>query len=216
MSSSKKKKILLQLTSLQLKNIEPSKKFTYRDIMRITKHINKSIFGKQCTLWDGFVANIKENKSPYINFYFRGKKLALHRLLYINYVEDLKPNEFIKYSCKNKGKCCCLNHMIKYVKENDNDDYDNDNYDDNDDNDNNDDDNDDNDDSYKINDIEEKYEADKDEDEKNDNNEDKKDDKTNNIKELNKVNSKQENKKETNNKNKSFLDKISKFTICFD
>lgn len=118
MSSSKKKKILLQLSSMQLKNIDISKKFTYRDIMRITKHINKSIFGKQCTLWDGFVANIRENKSPYINFYFRGKKLALHRLLYINYVEDLKPNEFIKYSCKNKGRCCCLNHMIKYVKEN--------------------------------------------------------------------------------------------------
>jgi hypothetical protein len=117
MSSSKKKKILSELTSLQLKTIETTKKFTYRDIMRICKHINKSIFGKQCSLWEGFVANIKANKSPYINFYFRGKKLALHRLLYINYVEVLKDNEFIKYSCKNKGRCCCLNHMIKYTKE---------------------------------------------------------------------------------------------------
>jgi hypothetical protein len=117
MSSSKKKKILSELTSSQIKIIETTKKFTYRDIMRICKHINKSIFGKQCSLWEGFVANIKANKSPYINFYFRGKKLALHRLLYINYVESLKDNEFIKYSCKNKGRCCCLNHMIKYTKE---------------------------------------------------------------------------------------------------
>ena len=136
MSSSKKKKILSELTSLQLKTIDINKKFTYRDIMRICKHINKSIFGKQCSLWEGFVANIKANKSPYINFYFRGKKLALHRLLYINYVEALKENEFIKYSCKNKGRCCCLNHMIKYTKElGDNEDSDNENNNDNDNND---------------------------------------------------------------------------------
>ena len=258
MSSSKKKKILLQLSSMQLKNIESSKKFTYRDIMRITKHINKSIFGKQCTLWDGFVANIKENKSPYINFYFRGKKLALHRLLYINYVEDLKPNEFIKYSCKNKGKCCCLNHMLKYVKENGNDNSDNNNDDNSKDNENNEDGDDEEDEDDEDDDEDEEDDEDEDEDEEdgeedsedgedvengedgeneyNKNikyneyneynkdikyNQDNKDinienEKSNNIKELNKVNSKQENKKETNNKNKSFIDKISKFTICFD
>lgn len=105
------------MLSRQLKNVQLAKKFTYKDIMRIVKHIDKSIFGKQCCIWKGFIANEKPNKSPYINFYFREKKLALHRLLYSNYVNTLSSNEYIKYSCKNKGKCCTLNHMIKYEKE---------------------------------------------------------------------------------------------------
>jgi hypothetical protein len=117
MSSSNKKKILNEMLSRQLKNVQLAKKFTYKDIMRIVKHIDKSIFGKQCCIWKGFIANEKPNKSPYINFYFREKKLALHRLLYSNYVNTLSSNEYIKYSCKNKGKCCTLNHMIKYEKE---------------------------------------------------------------------------------------------------
>ncbi len=113
------------MLSRQLKNVQLAKKFTYKDIMRIVKHIDKSIFGKQCCIWKGFIANEKPNKSPYINFYFREKKLALHRLLYSNYVNTLSSNEYIKYSCKNKGKCCTLNHMIKYEKE-DNDNNNND------------------------------------------------------------------------------------------
>ena len=51
----------------------------------------------------------------YINFYFNKKKIALHRLLYINYVEDVSPNEYIKFLCDNKGKCCNINHMKKYI-----------------------------------------------------------------------------------------------------
>ena len=50
----------------------------------------------------------------YINFYFRGKKIALHRLLYINFIGNLDDDEYIKFSCTNKGKCCNLNHLIKY------------------------------------------------------------------------------------------------------
>lgn len=118
--SSKKKKLLNEMIVKQLKNVSLSKKFTYKDIMRVIKHIDKSIFGKQCCLWQGFVANAKQNKSPYINFYFREKKLALHRLLYSNFVDSLSNNEYIKYSCKNKGKCCTLNHMIKYEKDDNN------------------------------------------------------------------------------------------------
>jgi hypothetical protein len=115
--SSKKKKLLNEMIEKQLKNVSLSKKFTYKDIMRVIKHIEKSIFGKQCCLWQGFVANTKQNKSPYINFYFREKKLALHRLLYSNFVESLSTNEYIRFTCKNKGKCCTLNHMIKYEKD---------------------------------------------------------------------------------------------------
>ena len=35
-------------------------------------------------------------------------------MLYINYVEDISENEYVKFSCKNKGKCCNINHMKKY------------------------------------------------------------------------------------------------------
>ncbi len=125
--SSKKKKLLNEMIDKQLKNVSLSKKFTYKDIMRVIKHIDKSIFGKQCCLWQGFVANAKQNKSPYINFYFREKKLALHRLLYSNFVESLSNSEYIKFSCKNKGKCCTLNHMVKYEKDENNLDSDIDN-----------------------------------------------------------------------------------------
>ena len=65
--------------------------------------------------------------------YFREKKLALHRLLYSNYIGPINDNEYIKFNCKNKGKCCTINHLIKYEQdteevvhdENNNDDNDN-------------------------------------------------------------------------------------------
>ena len=43
------------------------------------------------------------------------KKIALHRLLYINYIGYVSTNEYIKFSCPNKGKCCNINHMKKYL-----------------------------------------------------------------------------------------------------
>lgn len=173
--------------------------------MRICKHINKSIFGKQCSLWEGFVANIKANKSPYINFYFRGKKLALHRLLYINYVEALKDNEFIKYSCKNKGRCCCLNHMIKYTKEiGDNEESDNESINNN---------NNDNDENTDDNDIEDEDNSNIDnKNEKNINNKNNKKKKSNNKCEcIDVCNCVQKNKKI-----KKLSNILSKFTISFD
>ena len=32
----------------------------------------------------------------------------------MNYVGVLEEDEYIKYKCKNVGKCCNVNHMIKY------------------------------------------------------------------------------------------------------
>ena len=37
----------------------------------------------------------------------------MHRLLYLNYIGDVKKNEYLKYTCPNKGKCCNINHIIK-------------------------------------------------------------------------------------------------------
>ena len=47
--------------------------------------------------------------------YFNKKKIALHRILYNNYVEEIHDNEYIKFICSNKGRCCNINHMKKFI-----------------------------------------------------------------------------------------------------
>jgi hypothetical protein len=62
---------------------------------------------------NGYITNnSSESKPSYINFYFRGKKIALHRLLYENYIGDINNNQYLKYTCCNKGICCNINHLI--------------------------------------------------------------------------------------------------------
>lgn len=117
-----KNKILDELCKNQRKNIITSKRFQYTDLKRIAKYIDTSIFDEnECCIWKGYITNLnKVSKGVYINFYFRGKKYVLHRLLYINYVGDLENNEYIKFTCKNKGKCCNINHIVKYSDDNNN------------------------------------------------------------------------------------------------
>lgn len=108
---------LKELIKKQKKNISSDKKLDYNDIKRISKFLSSSIFDKnKCSIWNGYITNEKnQSKGTYVNFYFNKKKIALHRLLYINYVEDVHNNEYIKFSCLNKGKCCNINHMKKYL-----------------------------------------------------------------------------------------------------
>lgn len=110
---SSKKTIMCEMINNQLKNVRPDKKLSYNDIKRIVKNIDSTIFGEECCMWNGYIANLQDNKSAYINFYFREKKLALHRLLYYNYVGPIDHNEHIAFSCNNRGKCCTLRHLIK-------------------------------------------------------------------------------------------------------
>lgn len=110
---SSKKIIMCEMINNQLKNVRPDKKLSYNDIKRIIKNINSTIFGNECCMWNGYVANLQDNKSAYINFYFKEKKLALHRLLYYNYVGPIDHNEHIAFSCNNRGKCCTLKHLVK-------------------------------------------------------------------------------------------------------
>ncbi len=107
--------IFNELISKQLKNIQPCKRLECDDLKRICKHVNTSLFDpKCCCLWTGYITNDNNtNKSSYINFYFHKKKLALHRLLYANFVDNLHPDDFLRFNCKNKGKCCNVNHFIK-------------------------------------------------------------------------------------------------------
>lgn len=107
-------KILIELIKNQKKDIVNDKKLLYNDLRRISKYLKKSIFDNECSLWSGYITIIKnDEKKSYINFYFCGKKHALHRLLYTNYIGELLDSEYIKFRCPNKGKCCNINHFYK-------------------------------------------------------------------------------------------------------
>ena len=109
-----------ELLKKQIGCIPNEKKLNYNDIKRISKLIKSSIFDKKnCSIWGGYVTNENNSaKGTYINFYFNKKKIALHRLLYINYIGPLTNNEYLKFSCENKGKCCNVHHMKKYTYNN--------------------------------------------------------------------------------------------------
>jgi len=92
----------------QLNNICNNKKLKDKDMKRIIKYTDNCIFGEECSLWKGYITN---NKSTYINFFFNGKKNALHRILYLNFIGNLYENSYLSYSCSNSGKCCNINHI---------------------------------------------------------------------------------------------------------
>lgn len=110
--------ILIELINNQLKTLPNDKKLLYNDLKRICKYIKTSIFTDECSLWYGYITVIKnDDKKSYINFYYAGKKYALHRLLYINFKGELSDSEYIKFNCINKGKCCNINHFYKIKKD---------------------------------------------------------------------------------------------------
>jgi hypothetical protein len=116
----KSTEFLKELLNKQLKNISSDKKLKYNDLKRLCKYIDSNIFDEnKCCLWTGYITNINNvSKGIYINFYFNGKKAALHRLLYINFVGELMDDEYLKFNCINKGKCCNIFHLkkFKYIK----------------------------------------------------------------------------------------------------
>lgn len=108
--------LLRELLLKQIKTVPQDKKLQYTDLKRICKYIGGSIFDEhKCCLWNGYITNVNNsNKGTYINFYFRNKKVALHRLLYINFVDELQDDEYLKFSCENKGRCCTVSHLKKF------------------------------------------------------------------------------------------------------
>jgi hypothetical protein len=112
-------KVLSELLSHQLKKVDGYKKLSFSDITRIAKYLDKSIFNTdECVLWKGYVTNCKnKSKGVYVNFYFKQKKYALHRLLYLNYIGSLYDDEYLKFTCPNKGMCCNINHFKKFDNE---------------------------------------------------------------------------------------------------
>lgn len=108
--------IFKELIKNQLPDVPSEWKLSINDMKRICKYINTSIFDPEnCCLWHGYITNINNaNKGTYVNFYFRNKKVALHRLLYSNFVSPLNSTEYLKFNCENKGVCCNIYHYAKY------------------------------------------------------------------------------------------------------
>jgi hypothetical protein len=125
---SSKKDLLNELIIKQRKNVPNEVLLNYKDLNRLVENIDTSIFGDKCTLWKGFIHSYKNNF--YINFYFKGSKKNLSRLLYYNFIEKINDDdEYIKNTCINGGKCCNITHYKKFKKnltDSNNDDNDND------------------------------------------------------------------------------------------
>jgi len=102
-----------ELISRQIKTVPANKKLHYADMKRICKYVSGSIFDEnKCCIWNGYVTNSNNNnKGTYINFYFKKRKAALHRLLFSNFVGELEPDEYLKFNCENKGNCCNITHL---------------------------------------------------------------------------------------------------------
>jgi len=110
-----RQKILDELVSRQIKNVMPELKLSYNDMIRVASNIDTSVFDENdCCFWKGYVTNKDmEYKSQYVNFFLKNKKCALHRVLYANYVGEIEVNNYLKYLCENRGRCCNINHIIK-------------------------------------------------------------------------------------------------------
>lgn len=107
-----KEQLLNEMIEKQRNDCSINKLLACSDLKRIIKYTDKSIFDTDdCCIWQGYVTN---NKGKYINFYFNRKKVALHRLLYLNFKDELYDNSYLTFTCTNKGICCNLNHL--YVK----------------------------------------------------------------------------------------------------
>lgn len=108
-----KNKILIELINKQIDVNDSKMKLDIKSLQRISRNIEKSIFGDECVIWQGYITHVNTTNVNYINFFFNKKKQALHRLLYCNFIGPIGKNEYLKYTCKNKGKCCNINHFCK-------------------------------------------------------------------------------------------------------
>lgn len=116
--SSLKNQILIQMMQYQKKNLPFKLRLDFDDVKRIVDNIETSPFDDEnCCIWNGYITN-NNDKCKYINFYFKHRKIALHRLLYINYVGMLEDKNYLKFTCPNKGLCCNIKHIEKCNKTN--------------------------------------------------------------------------------------------------
>jgi len=109
-----KKELINEMVRNQHVVLEKKYRLEHSDIERISKYIDDSIFQtSRCVKWSGYLTKCNGGKSQYVNFFIKGKKLAIHRILYINFVGDLSTTQYLKYTCDNPGCCCNINHFYR-------------------------------------------------------------------------------------------------------
>ena len=108
-------KLFKKLIKKQKDDVDEDEKLTIKDLKRLCKYIDSNIFNKKkCCIWKGYVTNSNRNdKTQFINFYFKGKKKIIHRILYANFIDKIDDNEYIKLTCNNRA-CCNVNHIVKF------------------------------------------------------------------------------------------------------
>jgi hypothetical protein len=116
LSTKDSNEIFKELIKNQIPNVPAKWKLNINDMKRICKYVDRSIFDPDsCCLWKGYITNVNNlSKGTYVNFYFRNRKVALHRLLYSNFVAPLDETEYLKFNCEHKGVCCNVNHYERY------------------------------------------------------------------------------------------------------
>jgi len=106
---------LVELINNQLSNIDEDNMLSWSDMHRIVKYTDKSLFGSECCLWQGYISF---SKIKYVNFYFKNSKRSINRLLYQNYKGKLHESVYLNHTCNNPDDCININH-IQIKKNND-------------------------------------------------------------------------------------------------
>lgn len=100
-------------------------KLELEDMYRIASNVPIDIFcSHNCIYYNGYLKTKKlksgnETKCEY-QISFKGKKVLLNRLLYHNFIDNIKINDIIVNTCKNKGICCNIRHLQKKSNNNNN------------------------------------------------------------------------------------------------
>jgi hypothetical protein len=108
-------KIFNSLIKHQLRDVPDSWRLNINDMKRISSFIDSDPFDiDNCCIWKGSIAGKDKKSKSYINFYFKNKKIALHRILYSNFIKPLTNSVYLKFNCDNKGICCNIYHLEKH------------------------------------------------------------------------------------------------------
>lgn len=104
---------LEELIKYRRKDLDVTKKLSYKDCVRLLNNLDGSPFEEGC-------CSIKQNKLLHGFFYFNRKKVSISRLLYMNYVGDISDNEYVYRICRHKADCLNIGHLKKIYRNNSN------------------------------------------------------------------------------------------------
>lgn len=101
---------LINLLTYQRKDIPDTGlygRLSFEDLKRIDMITKGDIItSNDCCLY------LAKAKGNYCTFSFKGKKVSIIRLLYHNYVEDVKSTHKFRHICENPGICCNIRHLF--------------------------------------------------------------------------------------------------------